>query len=261
MAEQGLGDTLQFIRCAPLLRQRFARLVLHGHRKLAALLLEAGLIDAHRSDPVESAGSPWIPLLSLPAILGLHPGSPVNRDPYLRVDPERVQAWQQRLGPCTGLRLAINWQGDPRHERLASRGRSLPLEAMAPLARVPGVQLVSMQKGPGQEQRASCSFRQAFVTAQEQVDAAWDFRETAAILMTCDLVISSDTALAHLAGALGRPTWLLLPRHPEWRWERDGERTGWYPCMRLFHQSSPGDWSGVLERVMEALATRARARH
>ena len=112
---------------------------------------------------------------------------------------------------------------------------------------------MSLQKGPGSEQLETCSFRDHFIEAQAEVDGAWDFIETLSILQACDLVITSDTSVAHLAGALGRPTWLLLKFVPEWRWGMAGETSPWYPSMRLFRQERPNEWGPVIDRVFAAL--------
>lgn len=123
----------------------------------------------------------------------------------------------------------------------------------SPIAQRCDVTLLSLQKGWGSEQLDTCSFRDHFSGAQPQVNEAWDFLETAAILANCDLVITSDTSLAHLAGGMGKTTWLLLKKVPEWRWGMETEQSFWYPSMRLFRQSQRGDWQEVLERVAEAL--------
>lgn len=133
------------------------------------------------------------------------------------------------------------------------QGRSLPLEALAPLAAAFEGSLLSLQKGPGSEQLASCSFRQRFVRCQEQVEAAWDFDDAAALIAACDLVLTTDTAVAHLAGGMGHPTWLLLQHVPDWRWGLEGESTFWYPSLRLFRQRQRGDWADVIARVAAEL--------
>jgi hypothetical protein len=256
--EQGLGDVLQFVRYAQLLRGRVGRLSLAVEPKLVPLLTQAALVDAVHPFPVaEGAVDPhcrWMPLLSAAPLLGATPQRPLLQAPYLRLDPQRLQHWRGLLPPGP-LRLGLHWQGNPEHETGLSRGRSLPLELMAPLAALPGVELVALQKGPGMEQLASCSFRGAFSPVQAQVDQAWDFRDTAAIAACCDLVISNDTALAHLAGGLGLPLWILLQAVPEWRWGLQGSHCPWYPSARLFRQSRGGDWPAVITAVRDALFT------
>jgi hypothetical protein len=186
--------------------------------------------------------------------LGIRNDAVIIDMPYLGVEPESAQRWETLLGKGPAVKLiGLNWQGNPQIEDSFFRGRSFPLETYAPLANCEGIQFVSLQKGPGSEQLETCSFRDHFIEAQEDVDGAWDFIETLSILQACDLVITSDTAVAHLAGALGRPTWLLLKFVPEWRWGMEGETSPWYPSMRLFRQDRSNDWGPVVDRVFDAL--------
>ena len=138
--------------------------------------------------------------------------------PYLQVPEPLIESWRQRLAGAGRPLLALHWQGNPEHERRHARGRSLPLERFAPLARSSGATFLSLQKGPGSEQLASCSFRDRFVAAQEEIDQTWDFLDTAAILAASDRLIAADSGVVHLAGGLGHPTWLLLKAVPDWRW-------------------------------------------
>jgi hypothetical protein len=166
--------------------------------------------------------------------------------PYLFAEPDRVAAWRDRIG-TGGLRIGINWQGNS--GRFEDRGRSMPLAAFAPLAAVPGVRLISLQKGEGEEQAANFP-----VTTLAGLDDGPDaFIDTAAVMATLDLIITSDTSIAHLAGALGRPVWVALRRIPDWRWMLDRTDSPWYPTMRLFRQTTEGDWDGVFAAIAEAL--------
>jgi tetratricopeptide (TPR) repeat protein/GR25 family glycosyltransferase involved in LPS biosynthesis len=151
------------------------------------------------------------------------------------------------------LLVALNWQGNPLTEIQELKGRSLPLELLAPLAQSPAVELLALQHGAGLEQLSACSFRNRFHPEQHAVSQAADFRDTAAILACCDLLISSDTALVHLAGALGVPTWVLLHNTPDWRWGLRVDSSSWYPTLRLFRQEQPADWPSLIERVQTAL--------
>ena len=256
VSEQGYGDTLQFMRYVPHLRQHHGLQVsLCAPVKLHRLIRAAG-IDPRPLAPEEVAAlepGPWISLMSLPGRLGVRPDRVLCSDPYIAVPPPLIESWRAVLGPEGRPLIALHWQGDPDHENTVSRGRSFPLEALAPLAACGDVRFVSLQKGPGSEQLPPCSFRDRFVGAQERISATWDFLETAAILANCDLVISSDSALVHLAAALGRPTWLLLKQVPEWRWGLEGERSFWYPSLRLFRQRRRGDWAELMGRVAAAL--------
>jgi ADP-heptose:LPS heptosyltransferase len=213
--------------------------------------LDVELISESEAEQVDKGY--WVPLLSVPGCLGVTPSQPLESDPYLRVNQERVERWRERLAGEKRPLVGINWQGNPRHEQGTSRGRSLPLEAFAPLASVLGGGLISLQKGAGSEQLAGCSFRDRFVSCQAEIDQAWDFEETAAVLANCDLIISSDTSIVHLAGGMGLKTWLLLKKVPEWRWGLEGEDTFWYPSVRLFRQRERGDWADLMLLLIAAL--------
>ena len=149
--------------------------------------------------------------------------------------------------------IGINWQGNPDAETTFLKGRSLPLESFVTIIEKTTVTLLSLQKGFGSEQLAECSFCHRFVRRQEEINQTWDFVETAAIIANCDLVITSDTVVAHLAAGMGYPTWLLLSKVPDWRWGMEGDTSFWYPSMRLFRQRERGNWSEVMERVATAL--------
>jgi tetratricopeptide (TPR) repeat protein len=255
VSEQGLGDTLQFVRYVKTLRERGLEVSLCVQDQLRGLMVSSGLdpvpiTEAEAELVVEGY---WIPMMSLPGHLGVKASQPLEHEPYLRVNQERVQRWRERFANEQRPLVGINWQGNPSHEQGASRGRSLPLEAFAPLASVLGGGLVSLQKGAGSEQLEACSFRHCFVGCQAEIDDAWDFEETAAILANCDLVISSDTSVVHLAGGMGVRTWLLLKDVPEWRWGLEGEETFWYPSMRLFRQRERGNWEELMQRLANAL--------
>jgi ADP-heptose:LPS heptosyltransferase len=196
----------------------------------------------------------WFPLMSVPQLLGVTPGRTLVQEPYLRSDPERRASWQKCLGSGEGLLVGINWQGSPNKIGDSHLNqRSLPLEALAPIAALAGVRLVSLQKGHGMEQRSVCSFADRFVAAQEEIDDRLDFREVAAVLDCCDVVISCDTVIPHLAAALGRPTWTLLCAQPEWRWGQEGASTPWYPTMQLFRQDRLGCWEEPVQRLGDQL--------
>jgi tetratricopeptide (TPR) repeat protein/ADP-heptose:LPS heptosyltransferase len=252
VAEQGLGDTLQFARYVLPLREWGLSVRLCAQPPLHGLLRSSGLEPAPLSPAqAEAWTGPWLPLLSLPGVLGVSAEDPIVNAPYLAVEPERIARWRALLASSPGPRIALAWQGNPAAEQTTLRGRSLPLEAFAAFARRSEACFVALQKGFGAEQLAVCSFRDRFVAAQERIEQTWDFLDTAAILHCCDLVLTSDTALAHLAGGLGCPTWLLLPHQPEWRWGLQGDSSPWYPCLRLWRQGAPGDWGGPLGRVSE----------
>ena len=182
------------------------------------------------------------------------PNQAIATEPYLKAPQERIQHWGQRLAKEHKPLIAVHWQGNPITEEGQLRGRSFPLESMATIADTTEGSFISLQKGPGSEQLAGCSFRNRFVTCQDEIDAEWDFAEMAAIMSNCDLIISNDTAAAHLAGALGLNIWLLLHHTPEWRWGMSASSTFWYPKMRIFRQQQPGNWLMSMKDVAQELA-------
>jgi tetratricopeptide (TPR) repeat protein len=256
--EQGLGDTLQFIRYAPLVKDGGGTVVFECPKILASLLhRQAGV------DQVIPQGSPIprvdvaAPLLSLPYLFGTTVNTVPAAVPYIQADLEQVARWAHALRHLGGFKVAIAWQGSTKYA--GDRQRSVPLHFFAPLADVPGVQLISLQKGVGTEQLGSTARRFVPLDLGRQIDEGGDaFVDSAAVMQLADLVITSDTALAHLAGAMGLPVWLVLHFAGDWRWLRDREDCPWYPTMRLFRQHEWGDWSGVFQRVAEALRERLK---
>ena len=259
--EQGLGDMIQFARFAPIVAARCAKVLLLMRRPLVRLMgtLDLGTPPA----PVEVVpeGTParpydaFAPLMSVPARLGLDvQGIPANV-PYLAAEPDRVLHWRRvaRLdGP--GLKVGIAWQGKPTSKM--DVGRSFPVRHFVPIAALPGVRLVALQKEHGREQLAALPPGMVVEGLGEDFDAGPDaFIDTAAVMASLDLVITSDTAVAHLAGALGRPVWVVLRFGAEWRWLMDRDDSPWYPTMRLFRQERPGDWTGAFARMEGALRT------
>jgi hypothetical protein len=254
-AEQGLGDTVQFIRYVPLLQAQGNNLVVEVQAELVELLSQSGIgplvpqqaplprFDVHAS------------LLSLPSLLGTRLDTIPSTVPYLSASAARVLAWQRKLADRGRVTIGIAWQGNPRSP--LEPGRSIPLAEFEPLARVPGVQLVSLQKGFGSEQIPALAGRFPVLDLSAQLDQAGGaFVDTAAVMRHMDLVITSDSAVAHLAGALARPVWVVLPAAAEWRWMRDRSDSPWYPTMRLFRQSRQADWSSVLGEVADELTRR-----
>lgn len=242
IAEQGLGDTLQFSRLISALQERDLRTTLFCPEPLAPLLRASSSIGSISLMLGEQGpGVRWCPLLSLPHRLDLRHATIPAASGYLSPEPERVAAWGQRLQRRPGQRLiALHWQGNPKFERkLYSRGRSMPFEAWLGLAQIPGVEFLSIQKGAGSEQL--------------RTDASFNFRDTAAALANCDLLLSADSSVVHLAGAMGLPTWMALSYVPEWRWGLNGEHTPWYASVRLFRQPKAGDWAGVVAAMAAAL--------
>ncbi|HXF16488.1 MAG TPA: tetratricopeptide repeat protein [Burkholderiales bacterium] len=250
-AEQGLGDTLHFIRYLPRVFERACGTVrFETLPQLIPLLKQSsyqGLIA--RGSPLP-AFDVHVPLLSLPRIFGTTLTSIPNEVPYLSADSQLVQKWADGLIAYDGLKVGVVWQGNP--ENKGDRKRSIPLEHFAPLAQVEGVRLFSLQKGPGIEQLKDLSF--PVIQFDESIDTqSGPFMDTAAILKNFDLVISCDTAVAHLAAALGVSTWVALQYLPDWRWMLDREDSPWYPTVRLFRQTESGNWGNVFDRIAHEL--------
>jgi hypothetical protein len=193
------------------------------------------------------------PLLSLPWQLGTTLETVPAPVPYLAADPALVERWRRELAAIQGVRIGIAWQGNPAFP--ADRHRSFPLAALAPVARVEGVRLIGLQKEHGRDQLAALDSAFEVLDLGPRLDEeAGSFCDTAAVMTLLDLVITPNSALAHLAGALGAPVWVALPTVPEWRWLLDREDSPWYPTARLFRQARPGDWTAVFTQMAEALA-------
>lgn len=259
LGEQGLGDTIMFARYLPLLRRAGARVVCVVQQRLLALLKTLDADVEWR--PSEKAGSvsgikAWVPMMGLPQALGLAPGQFAPEIPYLRAEPERVSRWKARIG-SQGFKVGIAWQGNP--DKRIDVGRSSPLAAFAPLVEVPGLRLISLQTHHGLDQIAQVPFGSKIEQLGDDFDTGPDgFLDTAAVMEQLDLIVTVDTSLGHLAGALGRPgIFLLKAVGADWRWLHQRSDTIWYPSLRLFRQSKPGDWHELLERVTAEVRVRA----
>lgn len=269
-AEQGLGDTMQFIRFAPLVKARGGRILLECQESLIPLLSRCSEIDqiVPQCTP-QHFFDVHAPLLSLPRILGITAAHLPGKIPYLYADPLLIENWRQKiaeseeqrggrrdktasglpLAACRSpLKIGIAWHGNPRVR--SNLKRSIPLLHFVPLAQLEGVRLFSLQKGPGFEQLAELQDRFPIVDLGSRLET---YADTAAVLMNLDLVISMDTSLVHCAGALGRPVWVVLSSTPEWRWLLDREDSPWYPTARLFRQKQAGDWEEVFARIAQEL--------
>jgi GR25 family glycosyltransferase involved in LPS biosynthesis/tetratricopeptide (TPR) repeat protein len=257
VGEQGLGDVLQFVRFVPLLLERVSKLQLCVPDKLMGLLRSSLPESVEVIAPdllLLQPAVPWLALLSLPGLLEITEASCLTRHPYLKVGAERIAEWRARLCREGELLIGLHWQGNPLTEKSYLRGRSFPLEQLAPLAAIPGVRLLSLQRGSGAEQLAGCSFRSSFVADQDEISTVLDFEDTAAMVACCDVVVSSDSALAHLAGGLGVPTHLLLHPFSDWRWGLEREHCRWYSSMRLHRQRVDESWRAVVLRLASELA-------
>lgn len=252
-AEQGLGDTLHFVRYLPRLAERGARVLFECPAPLHRLLAVApGVAQLLATDEPPPKFDLHAPLLSLPHCLNLPQPAESGNVPYLFADEGLRQRWRADLASLQGLRIGINWQGNPQHPK--DQQRSFPLTCFAPIADLPNVQLVSLQKGLGIEQLASFSARTPVVELGSRLDeTSGAFMDTAAVVQELDLVITSDTALAHLAGAVGARVWVALSTTPDWRWGLKGDSTPWYPTMRLFRQPTLGDWASLFGAIVREL--------
>ena len=208
--------------------------------KLHRLLGAAGGARLLEAPPAHETFDAQIALSSLPRAFATRLDSVPAPIPYLFAEPERRRLWARRIGEA-GFRIGVVWQGNPNPE--ADMARSFPLERLAPLARAPGVRLISLQKGFGVEQLEAASLSFPVESLGEDFDAGPDaFLDAAAVMAHVDLVVTCDTSIAHLAGALGRPVWVALKKDAEWRWLRERRDSPWYPSMRLFRQPRIGDW-------------------
>jgi Flp pilus assembly protein TadD len=256
--EQGLGDTLQFIRYAPLVKARGGRVVVRcGKRLLRILGTCPGIDELYGEDDPQPPCDVHAALMSLPGLFHTDAASIPAEVPYLATSAELVEYWRQKL-PAGSLRVGLSWQGSPTYR--GDYRRSIPLAELAPLAAVNGVQFFSLQKGFGVEQLAAAPF--PIEDLGSQVDnGASNLCEAAAVIKNLDLVITCDTAVAHLAGALAAPVWVALSRAADWRWLLDRRDTPWYPTMRLYRQQVLGQWRDVFESIagdLRELATRRR---
>jgi len=244
-AEQGYGDTIQFIRYARLLDQRGARVVLYCQEAIRELMSSAPGVEEVVSEAAKlSAFDSWCPLLSLPHRFATNLETIPAGVPYLSADPRRASEWQERLkGDPKGLRVGLCWAGsrtNPNHVR-----RSIPVDQLTGLGRVPGVAFYSLQVDWGGAAPISMVVHTALIR---------DFADTAALISQLDLVISVDTAAAHLAGALGKIVWTLIPLVPEWRWLMSRSDSPWYPTMRLFRKETES-WADLVENVADELGS------
>jgi tetratricopeptide (TPR) repeat protein len=254
-ADQALGDTIQFCRYLRLAERRGARVVLAVQPQLRELLrgLEPGVRIVAADAPPEAADY-HCALMSLPLAFKTTLADIPAAVPYLSADPRRIERWRGALGE-SGLKVGIAWQGS---RKRIDVGRSVPLEMFARLAAIPGVRLVSLQKGEALEELRRTGGVAVEIPADPFDEGPQAFLDSAALMSALDLVIVSDTALAHLAGALGRPTWVALKHVPDWRWLLHRSDSPWYPDMRLFRQPRLGDWEGVFAAIEPELARLAR---
>ena len=248
--EQGLGDAIQFIRYVPLVVEHGATVIVECQKELVSLFQ-----NVEGTKHVITVGEqlpPFdvhCPLLSLPLKFDTTLETIPAGIPYIKANPFSIQKWKDRIlnaGPK--LKLGLTWAGSPAHKN--DRNRSFPLETFAPIAQSDGIIFYSLQVGEAAQQAKNAPKAMKLIDYTDEIN---DFSDTAALIENLDLVISVDTAVAHLAGAMGRPVWTLLPFAPDWRWMLKREDSPWYPTMKLFRQSSPGDWNSVINNVLKEL--------
>ena len=256
-AEQGLGDTIQFMRYLPLVQAAGGNVIFAVDSRLRRLMANASGVDrlAMLGDELPRFDL-HAPLLSLPRIFETMLDNIPAAEPYLYADEQLVSDWRDRLSavlnPVRGLRVGVCWQGNSDHRR--DRARSIPFEFIQHLANVSDLTLVSLQRRAAESTPPDEAAESRILDFGDSLDQhAGPFMDTAAIMMNLDLVVSCDTAIAHLAGALGVPVWLALDHAADWRWMRERDDSPWYPAMRLFRQGTPSDWSGVIAEIRSAL--------
>lgn len=258
-SEQGYGDTLQYCRYILTLQDMGIKASLFSPLALAPLLREGSSIKSVLTAETSSGhGIRWCPLMSLPWILRNEIDTVPLSEGYLRPLEFRTKEWCQKLQRDPQKRLvAIHWQGNPKFERsIYSRGRSIGLAGFSSLlefGKANNIEFLSIQKGHGAEQLAMLRNQIQLVKGQNEFDKSLDFRDTAAALMNCDLLISSDSSVVHLAGCLGINCWVALSWIPEWRWGLDGSSSPWYKSVRLYRQRSRDDWESAIGQMIEDL--------
>ena len=251
-SEQGMGDAIQFARYLPLLAERGCKVTFAAPAKLVRLLRPSLQPVEIVSELSDLRGVDFqVALMSLPHRFNTELTSIPSKVPYLRAEPELEARWKARLGE-RGFKIGIAWQGNPGSR--IDEGRSIALKEFVPLSRISGVRLISLQKHAGLDQLADLPKDIEIETLGEDFDNGPDaFIDTAAVMNGLDLIITSDTSIAHLAGALGRPTWVALRHVPDWRWLLDREDCPWYPTLRLFRQPQRDDWASVFSNIERKL--------
>ena len=255
--EQGLGDDIQFVRYAPYVKALGATVLLLVPPVLQALMHGVAGVDrvlVLGDDETAPAFDYYVHLLSLPKVFGTDLATVPADIPYLCVEPKCAARWLQRLGEVHEFKVGLVWAGNPMHP--GDRHRSMSLETMAPLGEISGVRFYSLQKGAREE---DANAPPAGLVLENLGPELGDLCDTAAVISQLDLVICVDTAVAHLAGALGKPVWVMIARSCDWRWLEGRDDSPWYPTARLFRQTRRGEWEGVIDRVKEALERRVRS--
>lgn len=254
IAEQGIGDIVQFIRFVKPISAVASEVHLlvreSLHQLLGPSLPNVALISDH-DEPPECDFA--LSLMNIPSLLGISHPDELRSPPYVIAEPTRLEKWANILGD-EGFKVGLIWQGNPKP--LVELGRSLPLSTLKPLSTLSGVRLVSLQMGYGVEQLESNQEMGIEVLSEHEIDKDAAFVDTAAIMKNLDLIVTTDTSSAHLAGALGCPTLLMLKKHPDWRWVLGGYGHAWYDTLTLINQDEPEDWTGVVNQVVKNIELR-----
>jgi hypothetical protein len=249
--EQGFGDTIQFVRYLPMVKALGGSVVLETRSPLLALLKHVAGIDAlaerSREGPSKTDADLYIPLLSLPLVFNTTMQTIPTGVPYITADPARVPFWRRRIGG-SGMRVGLVWSGSPTHPRDGER--SVPVHLFERVFALPHVSFFALQKTGSRPSDLAVLESAGVDNLDPDLN---DFADTAAAIEQMDLVISVDTAVAHLAGAMGKKTWCLLPFSPDWRWGLEGGDTPWYPSMVLYRQARAGHWQHVIDVIRQAL--------
>jgi Flp pilus assembly protein TadD len=256
--EQGLGDTIQFARMIPRLRESGAEVVLGCDPKMVPLL--SGLDSVGEIVPTGGSTEAVDYHASLVDVVDYlwTETTEIDGNPYLSVPQNLIGYWGQWLSKYPGKRIGLCWQGNPNHH--ADVYRSMPLDQLRPLMEIPNIHWISLQFGAGVDQQRKPPFADKVIALPKDIDRSGGaFLDTAAVIKNLDLVITVDTSVGHLAGALGTPTWLLINKVPDWRWGLEGERTPWYENHRLWRQTTAADWKPVVDAVHSALTSQKTA--
>ncbi|HME84437.1 MAG TPA: tetratricopeptide repeat-containing glycosyltransferase family protein [Roseiarcus sp.] len=250
--DHGLGDTIQFFRYLPLMASAGVNVTFVCPARLRRLLSSGAALRFVDAPPAQEPFDAQIAVSSLPRAFKTRLDSIPANVPYLSSEPALLRLWAERIG-AVGFKVGVAWQGNPNPE--ADRSRSFPLAALAPLAGMAGVRLIALHKGYGEEQMAGLPAGMRVESLGPDFDSGSDaFVDTAAAMTQCDLILTCDTSIAHLAGALAHPVWVALKSDAEWRWLRERADSPWYPTMRLFRQSQRGVWTDVIDAMARELA-------
>jgi tetratricopeptide (TPR) repeat protein len=249
-AEQGFGDTIQFIRYAPLVAERCKRVIVQCQKELISLLHTVkGVDQVFMQGQQLPEFDLHCPLLNLPSIFETDMSNIPAKIPYITADAAKAEMWKERIQKGGArIRTGLVWSGNPKHKK--DHKRSCRLEIFSPLAEAGKITFYSLQKGSAAAEAKNPHHDLQLIDYTEEM---YNFADTAGLIANLDLVISVDTSVAHLAGALGKNVWILLPFDSDWRWLLDREDSPWYPTMKLYRQPAPGDWESVISRVKEDL--------